>query len=117
MPLLYHNSFNLIEADVVTPPVIKLRGAGAGMVRHSSDIFLRAAVLEIGRDPGGPKTVISHLGHNPGRHYLHRAGIRQAQQARSRAYLADVIERMAKGHPANRPVTTQPNASRQGRTK
>ena len=52
------------------------------MVRHGRGLFERAAVLEIGRDPGCPETVIAKLGVDPGRGRApadHRIGVRLRQ--------------------------------------
>jgi hypothetical protein len=37
------------------------------MVRHRGGLFERAAVLQIGRDPGRPEAVIAELGSDAGR--------------------------------------------------
>ena len=49
------------------PPIIELRRARTGMVRHRRCFFKRAAVLQIGRDPRCPETVIADLGFDVGR--------------------------------------------------
>ena len=58
---------DLIEADLVLATVIELGGASAGMIGHGSGVLQGTAVLQIGGDPGRPKTVISQLGRDPGR--------------------------------------------------
>jgi len=66
-PCLDYNSLDLVEAELVAPPIIELRRARRRMIRHRRCLFERAAVLEIGGDPGCPKTVIAELGCNAGR--------------------------------------------------
>src|SRR5258707_11393167 len=54
-----HDPLDLIQAYLISSAVIELCGAGRGMVRHRGSLFKRAAILEIGRDPGCPETVIA----------------------------------------------------------
>jgi hypothetical protein len=60
------NPFHLIEAEFLTPPVVKLGRARAGVVRHLRRLLQRAAVLEIRRDPGRAKAVVAKPGRNAG---------------------------------------------------
>jgi hypothetical protein len=62
-----HNPLDLIETHFVAPAIIELRRARRGMVCHRGGLFKRAAVLEIGSDPGRPEAVIAELGFNAGR--------------------------------------------------
>jgi hypothetical protein len=48
--VLQDDPLDLIEAHLVAPAIVELRGARRGMVRHRRGLFERAAVLEIGRD-------------------------------------------------------------------
>jgi hypothetical protein len=58
---LDHDPLDLIEADLIAPAIIELRGARRGMVRHRRGLFKRAAVLEIGGDPCRPEAVVAEL--------------------------------------------------------
>jgi hypothetical protein len=53
------NPLDLIKADLVAPAIVELRGPGRGVVRHRGSHLQRAAVLEIGRDPGRPEIVVA----------------------------------------------------------
>jgi hypothetical protein len=57
-----HNSLDLIEAELIAPAIVELRRARRGMVRHRRGLFQRPAVLEIGRDPRRPETVVAEPG-------------------------------------------------------
>src|ERR1700730_15055286 len=79
---LDHDALDLIEANLVAPAIVELRGACAGMVRHRSSLFQRAAVLEVSRDPGCPEPVIAELGFDAssrGAPADHRIGVRLRQ--------------------------------------
>jgi hypothetical protein len=74
--------FDLIEAQIVAPPVIELRRPGAGMIGHCGGFLQRAAVLEICCDAGRPETVVADLGLDHGRldalaNHLIGVGLRQ----------------------------------------
>ena len=45
--------------DLIGPPVIELRRAGGGMVRHLRGLFEFAAILQIGGDAGAPEGMIA----------------------------------------------------------
>jgi len=64
---LNHDPLDLIEADLVAPPVVELRGTRRRMVSHRRGLFERAAVLQVGGDPGRSKTVVPELCVDPGR--------------------------------------------------
>jgi hypothetical protein len=53
------NPLHFVEAHLVAPAIVELRGAGRGVVRHGGRIFERAAVFQIGRDAGRPEGVIA----------------------------------------------------------
>lgn len=96
MQLLNSNPLDLIEADVVVPPVIELGCTGTGMICHGSGVFQRAAILQISSDPGRSEAVISHSGLNAGRGSSpadHHIGI-SLGEGRPREFA---------GSPANRP--------------
>ncbi len=72
----------LVERHFLGATIVKLRRAGAGMVRHLRGAFKRPAVLEIGRDARRPKRVVAHLGRDlgrPGAPLDHRLGARLGQ--------------------------------------
>src|SRR5271155_2560595 len=74
-----HNSLDLIEAHLVAPAIVELRRARRGMVPHRSGLPERAAILEIGGDPGRPEAVISEPGRDACRGRApadHRIGVR-----------------------------------------
>jgi hypothetical protein len=76
---LDYDPFNLIKADLIAPAIIELRRARRRMVCHRGGLFQRAAVFEVGRDAGRPKTVVAELGFNAGRRSAstdHRVGVR-----------------------------------------
>jgi hypothetical protein len=50
---------NLIQVHLVAPPVVKLRGARAGVVGHGGRLLQCAAVPEISSDAGCPKAVVA----------------------------------------------------------
>jgi hypothetical protein len=60
------NPLHLVEAHVVAPAIVKLRGAGRGVVRHRGGVFERATVFQIGRDAGRPEGVIADPGVDAG---------------------------------------------------
>jgi hypothetical protein len=62
-----HHALDLIEREFTAPPVIELRGARAGMVRHAGRLLERAAVFQVGGDPGRAEAVIADLCANAGR--------------------------------------------------
>src|SRR5258708_4573202 len=68
---LNRNPLHLVEAHVVAPAIVGLRGAGRGVVRHRGGVFQRAAVFQIRRDTGRPEGVIADLRLDAG---LARAG-------------------------------------------
>ena len=43
---------NLVEGEFIAAAIVELRRPRGRMVCHSGGLFERAAVLEIGRDPG-----------------------------------------------------------------
>ena len=52
---------HLVERHFLGAAIIKLRRAGAGMVRHLRGAFERAAVLQIGGDARRAKRVVADL--------------------------------------------------------
>lgn len=75
---LHPDPFDLIERDLIRAPVVELRCRCAGVVRHSSRLLERAAVLEMGGDPRGPERMIANLGVDAGSRRTapdHRIGI------------------------------------------
>jgi hypothetical protein len=52
------NPLHLVEADLVAPAIVELRGGGS---RHRGGVFERAAVLQIRRDAGRAEGVIADL--------------------------------------------------------
>lgn len=60
------NALNLVQGDVITSPVIELRGAGAGMVGHGSRALERPAILQIRGDTSRPERVIADPGRDAG---------------------------------------------------
>src|SRR5260370_37354613 len=64
---LNHNPLDFIEAEFIAPGIIELRRARRGMVCLCRGFFERAAVVEIGRDPGRAEAVVAELGSNAGR--------------------------------------------------
>jgi hypothetical protein len=64
------------------PPVVVLRRADAGMIRHLRRLFQRAAVLQMRRDASRPKAVIAESSRDAGRHRAlsyYRSGVRLGQ--------------------------------------
>ena len=64
------------------PPIVELRRAGAGMVRHLRGAFEGAAVFEIGRHARRPKRMVAEACDDAGgfRAALnHRIGVRLGQ--------------------------------------
>src|ERR1700731_67638 len=59
---LDHDALDLIEADLIAPAIVELGRARRGVVGHRCGLLKRAAVLEIGRDPGRPEAVIAEPG-------------------------------------------------------
>src|SRR5262245_21055392 len=57
----------ILTRDAVIAPIIELRGAGRRMGRHLARFLERAAVLEVGRDPGTPEGAVAHLRGDAGR--------------------------------------------------
>src|SRR5205085_1679620 len=79
---LDRDPLNLVKRQLVSPTVIKLRRARAGMIRHCGRLLERSSVFQVGRDPGRPETVIAELRCDPGRHGApadHRIGVRLRQ--------------------------------------
>jgi transposase len=73
---------HLIEAKFLAPPVIELRRAGAGVVRHLRRLLQRPAIFQVRRDAGRAETVVAEFGGNAGRRRApadHRVGIRLGQ--------------------------------------
>ena len=58
---LHPDPLHLVEAEFLAPPVVELRRARAGVVRHLRRLLQRAAVLQIRRDPGRAEAVIANL--------------------------------------------------------
>ena len=56
-----HDPLDLIKAEFVAVAVVELRRARRCLVRHGRCLFWRAAILEIGGDPGRPETAIAEL--------------------------------------------------------
>ena len=50
---------HLVERDFLRSPIIELRRARAGMVRHLRGVFERAAVLQVSGDARGAKGVVA----------------------------------------------------------
>ena len=76
---------HLIKRHFVAAAVVKLRRAGAGVVRHDGGFLQAAAVLEIGGDAGRPEAVVSGLGRDPGGGHAaldHRVGVRLGEGGR-----------------------------------
>ena len=63
---LHSDPFDLVEADLVLLSVIELRRAGAGMISHRGGVFQRAAVLQVGGDPGRPEAMVADPGADAG---------------------------------------------------
>ena len=77
--------FDLIEAHLVAPPVVKLRRPGAGMGGLRCGLLQRPAVLKIGRDTGRPETVVADPRLDPGLHGApanHLVGVGMARELR-----------------------------------
>src|ERR1700678_1664724 len=55
------NPLHLVEAHLVAPAIVELRGPGRGVVRHSGGVFERAAVFQIGCNPCRPEGLIADL--------------------------------------------------------
>jgi hypothetical protein len=78
-----YNPLDLIQADLIAPAITELSRARRGVVCHRRSFFEGAAILEIGRDPGCPETVVAELGCNAGRCGApadHRIGVRLRQR-------------------------------------
>ena len=56
-----HDPLDLIETDLIAPAIVELRCARRGVICHRGSLFQRAAVPEIGRDPGCSEAVIAEL--------------------------------------------------------
>ena len=56
-----HNPLDLIEAELVAPAIVELRGARRGAVRHRRSFLQRAAILEVRSDPGRSEAVVPSL--------------------------------------------------------
>jgi hypothetical protein len=83
---LYVDALNLIEADVVASPVVKLRGARGGVIGHRRRILQRAAAFQVRRDAGCAERVVADRRANPGRLGTaphHRIGVRLRQRPRA----------------------------------
>lgn len=63
---LYPDPLDLVETDVVTPPIIELCGERADMIGHGGRILERATVLQINQDSCCPKAVVADLGVSAG---------------------------------------------------
>ena len=63
---LDHDSLDLIEADLILPTVIELRGLGRGVCRHGARRLQLAAIGEIGGDPGRAEAVAIDWAGKPG---------------------------------------------------
>ena len=73
---------DLVEADVVAAPVIKLGGARRCVVRHRRGLFERAAIFQIGGDAGRAERVVADRRGDAGReraapHHRIRVRLRQ----------------------------------------
>jgi len=69
---------HLVEAHLVVPAIVELRRACRGVVGHGGGLFERAAVLEVGGDPGRAKREVADLGRDAGRSRAptdHRVGV------------------------------------------
>ena len=51
-----------LSVTAILAPIIELGGAGGGMHGHLARLLERAAVLEVGGDPGAAESVIAHFG-------------------------------------------------------
>ena len=81
--------------------IVELRRARRGMVRHRRGFFQRAAVLEIGCDPGRTEAVVAELGFDASRCRApgdHRVGVRL------REHCARQLGRAAPERAENRPL-------------
>src|SRR5262249_12363981 len=52
---------HFIKRDAIFPPIVELGGARGGMGRHLARLLQRAAVLEVGGDPGAAEGVVADL--------------------------------------------------------
>ena len=57
---LDRNPLHFIQCDLVTRAIVELGGARALMRGYELRVLQRAAVIEIGGDPGGPEGVAAH---------------------------------------------------------
>jgi hypothetical protein len=75
-------SLHLVERHLLGPPVVKLRRARAGVVRHLRGFFERAAVLQISGDAGRAESMIADARGDTGGTGApldHRIGVRLGQ--------------------------------------
>ena len=56
---LNDNALDLVERDLIGPPVIELRRASRGVVGHLRGLLQLATILQIGGDPGAVEGVIA----------------------------------------------------------
>ena len=59
---------HLIKAHLIAAPVVELRRAGAGMVRHFGGFFKCPAVFQVCRNTGRPERVIADFRLDPRRY-------------------------------------------------
>ena len=82
MSILNHHALNIVEARLVAAPIIELRGARRGVVRHRRGLFERHAILQLGCDARCSKRVVANLrcdGRRPRSPLNHRIGVRLGQ--------------------------------------
>lgn len=60
------DAFDLVEGELVLPPVVELGRLRRLVVGHHLGLLQRPAVEQVVRDPGRPEAVTADRGENPG---------------------------------------------------